>query len=236
MRPVSESLENFYKIEVTPNSVEVMYLGYSGILLRTVKHVLAFDVDELISKKDVKNIKKLDVLLFTHGHYDHFEKKVTVELYKKTEAKVVCEEAVYNKLKKSIPETHLIKVTPGSVINVNEVSVEAIKGRHVGPIILYLIEVDGIKIFHGGDSDYVPLYPRRANIAIVPTGTPSPTASPDAAYRMVVDLRPNIAIPVHGKESQHMEFEEKVKKYYPETKVVILELLKPTFISLGEGE
>jgi len=234
MSTVAESLKEFYELEVTPSSIGILYLGYSGLLLRTVNYTLAFDVDELIPRTYVKNIEKLDLLLFTHGHYDHFEERVSIELHKLTGAKVMCEESVYNRLKDKVPDSHLIKATAGVVTSIDGVSVEVIRGRHVGPIVLYLVELDEVRIFHGGDSDYVPLYPRRADIAIVPTGAPSPTASPDSAYRTVVDLRPSVVIPVHGKESQHRKLESKLKKHYPEVKVQLVEPFKPLLISLGE--
>jgi len=235
MSSIADIIRRFYELEVSPKSVELLYLGYSGLLLRTTNYTLAFDVDELIPRRHIRSVKKVDLLFITHSHYDHFEENITVELFKSTKTKVICEESVYNRLRGRIPENYLFKATPGVVMSIDNISVEAIKGRHVGPIVLYLVELDGIRIFHGGDSDYVPLYPRRADIAIVPTGAPSPTASPDAAYRMVVDLRASIVIPMHGRESQHRELERKLKEHYPEVKIQLIKEFEPLLVSLGES-
>lgn len=217
------SIREFFETEVKENQLIVLYLGYSGIMLKTLSKVVAIDIDDLIPKKGIDEIKKLDLLLFTHSHYDHFDKGATLKLYKKIKPKVVCEEKVYNSLKGKIEEGDLLLASPGSSLEVSNIKIEVIKGVHIGPIVLYLIEINNLRIFHGGDSAYVPLYPRKADVAIVPTGDPSPTASPDDAYRMVLDLQPHIAIPIHGSEYQHREFEEKVKKQIPNIRVEFIE-------------
>jgi len=50
-----------------------------------------------------------------------------------------------------------------------------------------LIEFDGFRIFHGSDSGFVESLKNvepRVHVAIVPTGDPSPTASPQDALEM----------------------------------------------------
>ena len=82
---------------------------------------------------------------------------------------------------------------------------------------LYQIKMDGITLFHGGDSGYVSLKDYPSQIAIVPVGRMSPTASPENAFKMVADIKPQVAIAMHGSDKQKQHFEQKVKEAMPQT-------------------
>ena len=83
--------------------------------------------------------------------------------------------------------------------------------------------MDDVSVFHGGDSGYVNLKDYPSQVAIVPVGRMSPTASPENAYKMVVDVKPDVAIAMHGSKKQKQQFEEKVKETMPQTAVYIME-------------
>ena len=78
-------------------------------------------------------------------------------------------------------------------------------------------------LFHGGDSGYVSLKEYPSQVAIVPVGRMSPTASPENAFKMVADLKPDVAISMHGSEKQKRQFEQKVKEAMPKTTVWAIE-------------
>lgn len=220
------SIRRLYEAEIPKGGAGLVYLGYSGVLVRVGECALLFDPGDLLPKRALRELRRLDLLLFTHGHYDHFDERAAVAMYEAAKPKVVCEESVYRRLRGKVPEEDLIRAKPGESVAVGGASVEAVAGRHVGPIVLYLVEVGGVRVFHGGDSGYVPLRPRRADLAIVPTGDPSPTASPDDALRMVLDLGPSAVVPVHGSEQQRRELERKLRELRPGVEVLVL----------GEGE
>jgi mRNA degradation ribonuclease J1/J2 len=50
----------------------------------------------------------------------------------------------------------------------------------------------------------------------------SPTASPENAYRMVADVKPDVAITMHGSDKQKKQFEQKVKEAMPQTAVLMI--------------
>ena len=91
----------------------------------------------------------------------------------------------------------------------------------MGPINLYQIRMGGITVFHGGDSGYVPLKDYSSDIAFIPTGAPSPTCSPEDAFKMAIDLKPGVAVPMHGNKYEHVEFEKKIKEKMLEIRVII---------------
>ena len=70
----------------------------------------------------------------------------------------------------------------------------------------------------------------RVHVAIVPTGSPSPTASPQDAFEMTKATNPYIVIPMHGSPQQMQEFSNLVEESGLETIVTIpspLEIIIP---------
>jgi L-ascorbate metabolism protein UlaG (beta-lactamase superfamily) len=101
-----------------------------------------------------------------------------------------------------------------------------VRGTHVGPILLYHIQIGSIGLFHGGDSAYVPLKNLKAGLAFLPAGDPSPTASPDDALKMALDLKPAVIVAMHGSDSQYKQLTAKAKAALPEASVVIPQPMK----------
>jgi L-ascorbate metabolism protein UlaG (beta-lactamase superfamily) len=116
-----------------------------------------------------------------------------------------------------------VGVQPGKTYTFGDLTATAIQGIHRGPIMLYQIKMDDITLFHGGDSGYVSLIEYPSQVAIVPVGRMSPTASPENAFKMVADLKPDVAISMHGSEKQKRQFEQKVKEALPKTTVWAIE-------------
>lgn len=218
-----EAIKDLYETHISANEVALLYFNYSGVILRTQNQAFAFDLADLISKNEVDLIKNLDAIFFTHGHYDHYNKNVARLLYEKTKAQVIAESSIAKDLRGIIPSEKLISAKPNETIILDEFKITAIKGLHIGPIILYLIEGKDLTIFHGGDSAYVPLEPYKADLILVPTGSPSPTASPYDAFKMTSALEPKVAIAFHGSKSQHQEFINLVNRNLPQVKVLALE-------------
>jgi len=215
----SSIINEFYDSEISDNEVLILYLRYSGALIRVSDKVIAFDVADLLNIDDVR---RLDLLLYTHGHYDHFKYRSCIELFRKTNAYIVAEPSVARELRSRILSDKLIDAEPGKMREFDRFKVYFIKGLHVGPITLYLVELDGLRIFHGGDSSYVPLKDYKADIAFLPVGKPSPTASPMNALKMLADLKPKTVIPIHGSGGEYREFENLVRNRYPDVELVMM--------------
>jgi L-ascorbate metabolism protein UlaG (beta-lactamase superfamily) len=200
-----------------------MHLGYSGVILRMRNKTIAFDVANLLTSDEINAIQNLDLLLFTHGHDDHYKLKDTLEIFNATEAKIVAEPSVANDLNGKIPPEKLISAEPGGTYNIDNFKVTAISGIHRGPNNLYHVKTGELSILHCGDSGYVSLKDYPAKIAFLPTGDPSPTASPKDAVRMALDVRPKYAVAIHGSGNQNKDFEKELKKKMSEITVIIPE-------------
>ncbi|MCS7363937.1 MAG: MBL fold metallo-hydrolase [archaeon GB-1867-035] len=218
-----EAIKNLYEIPVSTNEVALLYFNYSGVLLRTQSQVFAFDLANLLKKTEVDLLSNLDAIFYTHGHYDHYNKNIAKLLYHRTGAQIIAEPTVASDLKGIIPEEKLISAKPGETFDLGRFKVTSIRGLHRGPIVLYLVEGKDLSLFHGGDSAYVPLEEYKADLALVPTGSPSPTASPQDAFRMISALNPKVAAAFHGSKSQHQDFINLVRNSFPQIKVLVLE-------------
>ncbi len=219
----SKEISDFYALPLKKNEVAVFYLGVSGIIARTNNQAVLIDPAGLLKKDEILALKKINLLLFTHDHFDHFNGGATQAIFKATAASILAESKVAKKLNGKIPPEKLIIAENKKNYNFGDLSVTAIEGVHRGPIMLYQIRMDRITLFHGGDSGYVPLKDYRSDIAFVPTGRMSPTASPENAYKMVADLKSTTSVTMHGSEKQKKQLQQKVKESMPQTKVVIMQ-------------
>jgi glyoxylase-like metal-dependent hydrolase (beta-lactamase superfamily II) len=80
--------DEFFSAPFSEDEVAFVYLGYSAVLVRTAKGTLIIDPADLLSVEDMGHFKgkKVDAILYTHGHGDHFEAGVAAALHKATGA------------------------------------------------------------------------------------------------------------------------------------------------------
>jgi L-ascorbate metabolism protein UlaG (beta-lactamase superfamily) len=216
-------ITKFFDSPVAKNEVGLFYLGTSGFIVRTVSGAVLFDVAGFLNDEEVHALKEVNLILFTHDHMDHFNGGKTVDLVKATGAPVLAQEKVSDKIVGRISGEKLVPAESGNTYTFGDLTVRALEGVHRGPIMLFQVRIGGVAIFHGGDSGYVPMKEYVSEIALLPVGRMSPTASPENAYKMAVDLNPKLAVPMHGSDGQKREFEAKVKASMPQTTVLILE-------------
>ncbi|MFC1884145.1 MBL fold metallo-hydrolase [Thermodesulfobacteriota bacterium] len=211
---------SFYSPTFDENEARFIFLGASGIILNTQKGTILIDPAMMLDDNDIAQLKKggLDLILFTHCHGDHYNTAIAEKLFKATGAPVLAESMVVESLSDKIPGEKLTAGLPGKTYAFGDIEIKVIEGDHIGPINLYQIMIGGITIFHGGDSAYVSLKDYPSDIAFVPTGAPSPTCSPEYAFKMASDLKPVVAVPMHG---SHVEFEKIIKEKMPGITVIV---------------
>jgi L-ascorbate metabolism protein UlaG (beta-lactamase superfamily) len=219
----AHEIEQFFSSLLKKNEIAVFYLGVSGFIVRSISQAVLFDPAGMLKDEEAKVLKTVDLILFTHDHMDHFSSGKTQAIFKATGAPILAEPKVANKLKGKIPADKLMSAESGKTYSFGGVTATAIQGVHRGPIMLYQIKMDGITLFHAGDSGYVSLKDYHSQVAIVPVGRMSPTASPENAYKMVSDIKPNFAITMHGSDKQKQQFEQKIKEARPQTTVMVMQ-------------
>jgi len=230
----ADEIGRFFASPLQKNELAVFYLDASGFIIRSLNQTVLIDHAGMLKDDEVAALKAVNLVLFTHDHLDHFSSGKTQAIFKATVAPVLAEPKVANKLKGKIPADKLVSAEHGKTYTLGGVNVTAIQGIHRGPIILYQIKMDGITLFHGGDSGYVSLKDYPSQVAIVPVGGMSPTASPENAYRMAADVKPDVAITMHGSGKQKQQFEQKVKEAMPQTTVLTMESYTVKTVSIPQ--
>lgn len=158
-----------------------------------------------------KNIKKVDVMLCTHGHFDHIGD--AVEIAKKHSPTVVgIPELVGWLEKKGVKNTAMMN--KGGTQSVGDIRVTMVHADHScgitdgdqtvygGEACGYVIQFDnGVKIYHAGDTNVFgdmkiihDLY--NPEIAMLPIGDHFTMSPREAAYGVGL-LKPKTVIPMH---------------------------------------
>lgn len=150
-----------------------------------------------------------DIILVTHGHYDHLGD--TIEIAQKTGCRVITVHELANYLKSQNVMAEGMNI--GGKMKVNDMLVVMTDANHSssvshGELRLYagraagfILQVNGCSIYHAGDTGLFTdmrligdVY--RPDVALLPIGGRY-TMDPEDAARAVAFIRPNIAIPMH---------------------------------------
>ena len=162
-----------------------------------------------------------DIILVTHEHSDHLNKNAIAKL--STPATVIVGPAeVTSQIKGDT-----ITVAPGDTITVQGVVVSAVPAYNVSKFrspgvpyhaaadgkVGYVVEMDGRRIYHAGDTDAIPEMAQiEADVALIPvSGTFVMTA--EEAAEACRALRVKVAVPMHygtivGSRSDARRFKE----------------------------
>jgi len=212
-------LEKLFAAPLGENEAAYVFLAFSGVVVRTAAGTVVIDPANLLVGSDISVLAKhkIDALLYTHGHGDHYDAATAGAIVSATGTTVVADPDLAAKIRSSgaVAGDKVLAATSGRVLTVGAARVKGVTGRHVGPITLFHIALGGVTIFHGGDSAHVPVADCPSRLAILPAGRPSPTASPAAALKMAQDVKPKVVVLVHGQKEEYAEFQELAAKELP---------------------
>ena len=105
-----EAIKSFYSLELTKNDAAFLYLGYSSILFRLKDFIMAFDPGKSIGQSEISVIDQLDLLLYTHNHWDHYNNEKALKIIKQTGTHVIADIISSEELKTNVPPN---KITVG---------------------------------------------------------------------------------------------------------------------------
>jgi len=178
-----------------------------------------------IKKKEFKNIH---LVLITHEHCDHFDKKFIETLVKNENSVVVGHESVLNELK--IPGNLKCPIALNQKLTLRGLDIEAKPVHH--PLSFYplsfLVSNNGSSLYHSGDTDLISQFEDiNADVCLLPIGGTQTMDIVDA-IKATKMMKPNYTIPMHYNTFDHIkadpqEFKQKIKKSILKSDPVVLE-------------
>jgi len=220
-------------------ATEIIWYGHSGFSIKNSINILVdpFFNGNPLSKENVNDIKA-DIILLTHGHFDHAGDAATIA--KKNNVPVVCSFELSEIIKKENVET--IDINPGGTIEYKNIKVTAVpaihsssyNGEYAGAAMGFIINNNNVKIYHAGDTTFFKdmklirkIY--HPDIAMLPIGGHY-TMDVNGAIEALKFLKVKNAIPMHYNtfpaiKADASDFKNKAEK--EGFKVIIPEIAKP---------
>ena len=199
-RPLRGSRRGHILSDMVARKGSITWLGHAGFCFE------ASGTRVYIDPYRAPEGKRADLVLVTHGHFDHFSPDDLEQLCGEG-TQVVAPATVTEQLKGPA-----LTIAPGETLEFAALDVTAVAAYNTNKLdsdgkpfhpreagwVGYVIRVGGLKIYHSGDTDVVPEMDQAAgaDIALLPvSGTYVMTAveAAEAARR----ISPRIAVPMH---------------------------------------
>ncbi|NOT36572.1 MAG: MBL fold metallo-hydrolase [Saprospiraceae bacterium] len=233
---------------------DITWFPNSWIRLRTNKKVIYFDPAYLTTyftnyhdKTEFSkwpgpidglpnNLEKADIICITHHHKDHC-KKVTTDRLRKKETKVFAPKSCLPELRDSFQvvkigdrfkidkDIKLEVVDAYNTVDGSSTRKQHKKGKGCG----YVMTLGKLRVYHLGDTDYLPEMKNLKNIdiAFVPMGGKF-TMDANEALEATKAISPKIVIPVHKLDKDFGDFAKGLKGN--KIKCLVPEIGKPIII------
>lgn len=167
-----------------------------------------------------EELEKADIILITHHHKDHC-KAVTVNRLKKSSTLILAPKKCLKELGEQIDT-----VQSGDHLQIDSIMVEVIEAYNLnkedgaklmhrkGVGVGYLITAEEQKLYHPGDSDFIPEMEllKNVDVAFLPIGGRGFTMDVNEAIKAAVSINPKVVIPIHRFEANPAEFKEMLQK------------------------
>ncbi|MEM4366694.1 MAG: MBL fold metallo-hydrolase [Candidatus Anstonellales archaeon] len=201
----------------TYKGVEMELIGHASVKIKAGKEVIYIDPYAV-----KQGAEKATIILYTHGHFDHCVEAAPITAKDTIKIGRGCKHAQAN-------------IEIGETVEIRDVKITAVdaynpakpfhpKGEGAG----FIISIGGIRIYHAGDTDFIPEMARyKAEVAFLPIGGTYTMDEKEAAEATKV-IQPEVVIPMHYNylaqtKAEPSYFEKLVQQLAPSVKVVALE-------------
>ncbi len=191
----------------------IHWLGQAAVKITAAGKIIYIDPYQ-ISRQD-----QADIILITHGHSDHLSPGDIKKIITKNSI-IIAPDNCTEKLE-DLDVREIKSIRPGESVSLGDMQISAVPAYNVVKTnfhpksnnwVGYIITVEGIKIYHAGDTERIPeMKDIDCDIAMLPLGQTYTMNSVRDAADAAVDVKARIAIPIHyglyeGKETDANEF------------------------------
>ncbi len=192
----------------------VKWLGHASFLIKTQGKTIY--VDPYVGDYS----EKADVVLITHSHSDHCDIG-KLAMIRTADTVILTSE----QCSKEIPSDNVRTMSPGETEDIDGIKFHAVEAYNLnrfrspgvpyhaqGTQIGFVLETEGKKVYHTGDTDFLPSMKELKGItlALVPIGG-TYTMDIDEAVEAILVILPEMVVPMHRRESGLKVFKEKVE-------------------------
>lgn len=178
--------------------MKIKLISHACFKIELSNTIIYFDPYEI-----PKNEDKADIILASHDHYDHFEEKAVKSVMKKDTAIIgpkTCRGILSMANSKGL--------SPGESIKLGDITISAIPAYNVNKRfhpkgnswLGYIIDDGKIKIYHAGDTDFIPemkgLEELKIDFALLPVGD-TYTMGFNESVDALMAIKPKNFIPMH---------------------------------------
>ena len=210
------------------SNVEIKWLGHDGFFLKNLDTGKNIYIDPYNIKD---NLEKADLILITHGHYDHCS-IADIEKIIKEGTKIIATADCQSKIAKIDVPIKLEIVEPNMELDLGRIKIFTVPAYNVdkhfhpkeGHWVGYLIKINDVVIYHSGDCDIMPEMQKLTGykhsgkefVALLPVSGRFVMNSEEAAEAAKI-FKPTLAIPMHygsivGTQEDAQEFVELCKE------------------------
>ncbi len=203
-------------------NIEIKWLGHDGFLIKNLDNKKNIYIDPY---NIVDNLEKADLILITHGHYDHCS-VADIEKIIKEGTKIIATADCQSKITKFNVPIQLEIVEPDQELDLGSIKILTVPAYNIDKHfhskeehwVGYLIKINDIVIYHAGDCDVMPemqkltgyKQPGKEFVALLPVSGRF-VMNPEEAVEAAKILKPTLAVPMHygcvvGTEEDAQEF------------------------------
>jgi L-ascorbate metabolism protein UlaG (beta-lactamase superfamily) len=179
-------------------NIEIKWLGHSGFLIKHNGINVYIDPFKISDTES-----KADLILITHGHYDHCSVEDLKKIIRR-ETRVIGPADILSQIRQ-IEEVNFKIAEPENVLDFEDIRINCTSAYNIDKHyhsrdeswMGYIIDFNGTKIYHAGDSDLIPeMEEIKCDVALLPVSGKFVMNSEEAVEAAEI-IMPDLAIPIH---------------------------------------